>query len=249
VNSTEKAMQKTWEDSFKEAIKLQAFNTAPVEALVRNVSYYLRGRFPDGNPAGLNFLEMGCGAGPNLLWLAKKGIRVSGIDISPTALGLAKKALEANGCSGQVGELVEASVTSVPFKNESFDGILEACVFQHLSKEDRRRAFQEVSRLLKPGGVFVGYMLDTRHTVFQAKRADERQDDPGTLDLHDGSSKIHLTNVGCSHFFSKEEYFDLLKGFSTIDPCWSPHYLPHSEAKKRGYSEYLQSMWAVYAIK
>jgi len=106
-----------------------------------------------------------------------------------------------------------------------------------------------VKRLLKPGGIFVGYMLDAGHTVFHEKQAEQIEDDPGTLVLGDGSSKIHLTNIGVSHFYRKEEYFDLLDGFSVIDPCLTTYYLPRDEARKRGYDEYLQSMWTVYAIK
>ena len=65
----------------------------------------------------------------------------------------------------------------------------------------------------------------------------------------DGKSRMYLTNIGVSHFYRKEEFNDLLKGFSVIDPCEATYYIPKSEAQKRGYSDYLQSMWIVYAIK
>jgi ubiquinone/menaquinone biosynthesis C-methylase UbiE len=249
MKQTDLAMKQTWEASFEEAIQLQAYNTAPVEALIRSLSYYLRDRFKPSELNRLHFLEMGCGAGPNLLWLARKGIQVSGVDISPTALKLTKSTLTNGGCSNQIGQLVEGSVTQVPFKDQAFDGIIEACVFQHLAKEDRLHAFEEVRRLLKPGGIFVGYMLDSRHSVFQNQQKRQLPDDSGTLDLRDGSSKIHLTNIGLSHFFTKEEVENYFKGFSLVDPCWTSYYLPKVEAEKRGYPEYLQSMFTVYAIK
>lgn len=249
MSQTAQSMKELWEESFSEQIAGGAYNTAAVEALVRNVSYYLRGRFAGEKLRQLHFLELGCGAGPNLLWLAQKGIRVSGVDISPTAIGLARKTLERAGAGDRVGQLVEASVSQVPLPDGLFDGILESCVFQHLAKEDRARAFAEVRRLLKPGGLFVGYMLDRGHTVYQAKMREEDTHDPGTLMLNDGSCKFHLTNIGVSHFFGREEYSKLLEGFSVVDPCLTTYYLPKDEAKKRGYAEYLQSMWAVYAIK
>ena len=198
---------------------------------------------------GLHFLEVGCGAGPNLVWLAQKGIRVSGVDIAPTALMLARQTLEVAGCANRIGRLVEGSASAVPFDDGSFDGILEACVFQHLPRTDRAKAFQEVRRLLKPGGVFVGYMLDAGHTVFQSKQADQLPDDPGTLILTEGKSKIYLTNIGVSHFFTRGEFPEYLAGFSVVDPCLSTYYLPREEAQRRGYPEYLQSMWTVYAVK
>lgn len=246
---SEKIMKQTWEDAFEEAIAQQAYNTAPVEALVRTISYYLRGRYRNDELKNLHFLEMGCGAGPNLIWLAKKGIRVSGVDISPTVLALARRILENAGFESQIGSLIESSVSNVPFQDESFDGVIEACVFQHLDKADRKKTFDEVKRILKPGGIFVGYMLDEGHTVYQQKRKEEIKEDPGTIFLSQGDSKIYLTNIGLCHFYRKEEIKDLLKGFSIVDPCLTTYYLPLEEAEKRGYKEYLQSMWTVYAVK
>jgi len=249
VSAGDDTMRAVWEESFAEAIARSAYNTAPVEALIRNVAYYLRDRHPDGDYSGLRFLEMGCGAGPNLLWLAEKGIRVSGVDISPTALDLARGLLAESGHSELSEEFIEASVSDVPLPDESFDGILESCVFQHLPREDRDRAFAEVGRLLKPGGLFVGNMLGDNHTIYRGKQGEDLEDDPGTLILEDGSSKIHLSDIGLSHFFSKDEYDGLLGGFSTVDPCPSEYELPREEASRRGYDSYLQSMWTVYAIK
>jgi SAM-dependent methyltransferase len=237
-----------WEGSFAEQIARDAYNTAPVEALVRNISYYLRQR--DAGPReSLHFLEMGCGAGPNLLWLAQKGITVSGVDIASNALDLARHRLDRAGYVANIGSLSECSVADTPFEDESFDGILEACVFQHLDKETRIAAFAEVSRLLKPGGLFVGYMLARGHSTYQAKASQTRADDEGTLHLADGTSKIHLTNIGLAHFFAEDEFERVLPGFTVIDPCLTTYYLPRDEARRRGYDTYLQSMWALYAIK
>jgi len=217
--------------------------------LIRTASYYLRDRYPSAEKEKLHFLEMGCGAGPNLVWLAQKGIQVSGVDIAPTALKLARGNLEKSGYGSKIGKLIEASVCEVPLPDASYDGILEACVFQHLNQENRKKAFQEVGRLLKPGGVFVGYMLGEGHTVFQKNQKAELKDDPGTIVLSDGRSKMYLTNIGISHFFKQQEFAELFTDFSIVDPCLTTYYLPEEEAKKRGYAEYLQSMWTVYAVK
>src|SRR5262249_51616243 len=150
-------------------------------ALVRTVAYYLRARYTADGEHNLHFLEMGCGAGPNLLWLAQRGIRVSGIDISPSALALCQDNFRCAGMQDQVGQLCEGSVTAVPFLDGAFDGVLEACVFQHLNRQERFQAFAEVARVLKPGGVFVGYMLDRGHSTFQQKQAEQLPEDPGSV--------------------------------------------------------------------
>jgi SAM-dependent methyltransferase len=236
------SMRETWERSFEAQIAERAYNTAPVEALVRSVAYYLRDR---GEESGLHAAELGCGAGPNLAWLATRGLRVSGIDISPTALELCRRTLAAF----DVESLVEGSVTDVPWADGSLDVAVESCVFQHLTREDREAAFREVDRLVKPGGLFVGHMLERRHSVFERLADTQLPDDPGTLRLEDGSSNYHLTNLGRSHFFDADEVRSLLPGWTVVDPCLSQYELPSSEAAKRGYDRYLQSMFVVYAVK
>jgi len=248
MNRTDKTKE-TWESSFKEQIATRSFNTAPVEALVRTVSYYLRSRHTSESEKTLHFLEMGCGAAPTLVWLARRGIRVSGIDVSPTALRLAKENLENTGVGDRIGKLLEGSVTNVPFEAASFDGVLESCVFQHLNRKERKAAFHEVRRVLKPGGIFVGQMLDQGHSVFVRNKTEQLENDPGTLILESDPSKVHLTGIGLSHFYSRDEIEQLLEGFQTVDPCLTTYYLPREEAQKRGYDEYLQSMWIVYAVK
>jgi SAM-dependent methyltransferase len=242
-------MREIWDRSFAEQIERQAYNTAPVEALVRSVSYYLRARFGQDELSGLHFAEMGCGAGPNLVWLAEKGITVSGVDISPVALDLCRRTLDGAGYGDRVGELVEASVSDVPLPDESLDGILESCVYQHLDRADRIAAFAEIDRLTKPGGLFVGHMLEQGHTVFEQHAGEQQADDPGTLVLEEGGSNIYLTNIGLSHFFTKDEVRSLLPDWTTVDPCLLQYEIPVEEAAKRGYEHYRQSMLVVYAIK
>jgi SAM-dependent methyltransferase len=250
MSSQDQAMRATWERSFAEQVARHAYNTAPVEALVRSVSYYLRDRYGQDELERLHFCEMGCGAGPNLVWLAEKGIRVSGVDIAPTALELARDSLARRSLDDRVEQLVEASVSDVAqLEDGSLDGIVESCVYQHLPREDRIAAFREIDRLVKPGGVFVGHMLEQGHTVFRQHSGEQLEDDPGTLVLEEGGSNVYLTNIGLSHFFTKDEVRELLPGWSVVDPCLSQYEIPVSEAGKRGYDRYLQSMLIVYAIK
>ena len=176
-------------------------------------------------------------------------MRVSGIDISTTALDLCRTHLAHRGFDERIGELREAGADAVPFPDASFDGIVEACVFQHLSRDERMKAFQEVRRLLKPGGIFAGYMLSEHHSLFLEKGENQVPDDPGTLTLTEGKSKLYLTNIGLAHFYRREELLELLRGFQIVDPCRVDYDLPEEEARRRGYESYKQGMWAVYAVR
>ena len=250
MNQAVVEMRQTWDESFEAQIASGAYNTSPVEAVVRTVAYYLRARFVPADYRSLHFLDLGCGAGPNMLWLAEKGFKASGIDISPNALRLARDAFEHHQLGDRLGELCEGSVTELPFADGSLDGAVEACVFQHLDLENRKRAFSEVSRVLKPGGVFVGYMLSVSHSIFLQQQDHQCPEDPGTVALNtDGGSKFHLGNIGLSHFFTRAEFETLLPNWSTVDPCENGYDIPREEATRRGYERYHQGMWTVYAVK
>lgn len=98
---------------------------------------------------GQRILDLGCGWGRVLKpVLDRKGCAV-GLDLSMNMLGLAGKHLKKNGYSP---ELVRGDGTALPFKDRSFDMVYSLLVLQHLSKENGRIVFDEISRVLKPGG-------------------------------------------------------------------------------------------------
>ncbi|MBM86643.1 MAG: hypothetical protein CMM47_11555 [Rhodospirillaceae bacterium] len=252
IGVRDQEMQDLWEESFRDQVAADAYNTAPVEAIVRFISHYLRAHHPDrSGRCNLRFLEVGSGAGPNLLWVAENGIEVNGVDISPSALEICRQNFEMRGLTDFLGRLEHGSATTLPFEDGSLDGVLESCVFQHLAREDREQAFREVVRVLKPGGVFIGHMIACGHSTYQAKQGMDLDGDPGTLilDQVEENGKVHLESIGLAHFFSEEEYAGLLKGCSVIDPCETTYELPKEEALRRGYDYYRQAMWVVYALK
>ena len=238
-----------WDQAFKEASRVKAINLAPAEPIVRTVAYYLRSRFADGNYSHLDFLEMGCGAGPHLRWLAGQGITVHGVDISSVALDLCRHVLEASGYTNCLGQLIEGSVCDIALKDNCMDGIIESNVFQHLNKTERKMAFSEVTRLLKPGGVFVGYMFSSEHEIYISRKNEQQIDDPGTLLLDDGGPAYHMNNLGLSHFFSEQEIREYLSDFGNVDLLEVIYDIPTEEAKRRGFDSFRQSMWNVYAVK
>lgn len=245
------AMQQTWDSSFQDQVAAVAYNTAPVEALVRTVAHHLRPRVAPKDYGRLSYLEVGCGAGPNLIWLAERGITASGIDISPTALDLARRNFARRGLESRLDRLEHGSATALPFPDASFDGVLESCVFQHLARADREKAFTEAARVLKPGGVFVGHMLNRRHSTYGVQRDHELAEDPGTIVLSTDkvANKFNLETIGLSHFFAREEFAGLLRDCAVVDPCEATYELTREESERRGYERYLQAMWIVYAVK
>jgi SAM-dependent methyltransferase len=110
-----------------------------------------------GEVDGRDVLELGCGAAQWSVWLAQRGARAVGLDVSDRQLEHARR-LVAN--AGVEVELVHASAEAVPLPDERFDIICSdhgAMVFA-----DPHRTIPEVSRLLRGGGIFAFSM----HTPF-----------------------------------------------------------------------------------
>jgi SAM-dependent methyltransferase len=91
----------------------------------------------------LKILDAGCGTGAMLRHLIPYG-RVVGVDISPEAIRLATSR-EVEGC-----ELIQSSLTDLPFDGEAFDLVTSFDVICCIDEADL--AFSELSRVLKPGG-------------------------------------------------------------------------------------------------
>lgn len=92
-------------------------------------------------------LDIGSGHGRDARLLSAAGYQVSGVDISPALLELAK-----DGCPQ--AEFKVGSIYQLPFDDESFDAVWLAAVLLHLPKERAPQGVAEVKRVLRPGGAF-----------------------------------------------------------------------------------------------
>ena len=97
--------------------------------------------------AGLAVLDVGCGQGIDLVRYARAGATVTGIDLTPRHVELARAHLAAQGLSGTVG-LGDAE--QLPFATDSFDRVASNGVLHHTP--DIAAALREVRRVLRPGG-------------------------------------------------------------------------------------------------
>lgn len=97
---------------------------------------------------GPRVLDAGCGPGNCTVLLARAGLDVTGVDFSSNAIERARERL-GNRANLEVGNLLK-----LRFKNEEFDTVVNMHVLSHFSWEKARQAFAELSRVLKPGGLF-----------------------------------------------------------------------------------------------
>jgi SAM-dependent methyltransferase len=100
-----------------------------------------------GEVEGLDVVELGCGTAYLSAWLARRGARPVGVDVTPAQLATARRCQEETGI---VFPLVEASAEDVPLSSESFD--LAISEYGASIWCDPHRWLPEAYRLLRPGG-------------------------------------------------------------------------------------------------
>jgi SAM-dependent methyltransferase len=100
-----------------------------------------------GEVDGLDVIELGCGTAYWSAWLARRGARPVGIDVTPEQLATAR-ALQAE--HGLPFPLIEASAEDVPLPDSSFDLAFSEYGASLWCEPERWLA--EAARLLRPGG-------------------------------------------------------------------------------------------------
>jgi SAM-dependent methyltransferase len=99
-------------------------------------------------------LDVGCGVGRWSLRLARRGARVTGVDLSPTMLARARSRARAAGLDARC-RFVEGDVTALRLERR-FQLIVGVTVLQHLpTVEALSRAVERLASHLEPGGRMV----------------------------------------------------------------------------------------------
>ena len=99
---------------------------------------------------GKDVIELGCGTAYVSAWLARRGARVVGVDVTPAQLETARRMQEQFGLQF---ELIEASAEEVPLPDASFD--LAVSEYGASIWCDPYKWIPEAARLLRPGGELV----------------------------------------------------------------------------------------------
>lgn len=92
-------------------------------------------------------LDLGCGAGENSVYFAKKGARCVATDYAPGMVEVAVKLAEKNGVQIE-GKVMDAM--ALEFPDNTFDFVYASNLLHHLPNP--KLAIREMHRVLKPGG-------------------------------------------------------------------------------------------------
>ena len=104
------------------------------------------------NLAGKRALEFGCNVGASGIVLAKLGAEVSGVDIDPDFVTLARAQAATYGLGSRLHILQLSNPKSLPFPDAEFDLIVCNSVLEYVDVGLRSTIQAELVRVLAPGG-------------------------------------------------------------------------------------------------
>jgi SAM-dependent methyltransferase len=151
-----------WYDGFFEAEWLDYLSLpSDPEVTVRQVDFLLEQL---GLASGASVLDVACGRGRHSVELAQRGFRVTGIDLSPRSLELARAAAADAG--------VEVEFRGLDMRELDYDGVFDGAInvftsFGYFEEdEENDRVLHGIARALRPAGRF---LIDTINPIALAR--------------------------------------------------------------------------------
>ncbi|MBI5397378.1 MAG: class I SAM-dependent methyltransferase [Verrucomicrobia bacterium] len=96
-------------------------------------------------------LDLGCGTGTNVIYLAQQGFDATGLDLSPVAIEKARQKAAAQKANAS---FVCGSALDLPELGAPFEFIFDRGCFHMMEKDQRGTFVEQVLRVTRPGTVF-----------------------------------------------------------------------------------------------
>jgi len=186
--------QEIWEELRREGKQVTKY---PYDVVVSFVFRY----YPKDKARNeVNVLDLGCGTGNHLWFLAKEGFNAYGIEGSVTAVQIAKKVLKEFGVKAhiEIGDFTQP----LPYESEFFDLVIDRSALSYVSYESAQKIIEEIHRVLKLGGYFLFTPYSISHSSF-SKESD------GTGNVFINVTKGNLKGTGYVCFYDEKRIRDL----------------------------------------
>ena len=196
-------MKNKWEEVYtkREDVSIKDMHMhKPQQEIINLVSLFKKEKVK-------KILDLGCGSGRHVIYLANQGFDMYGLDSAESGLERTKKHLKKEKLKAT---LIKADCYErLPFKNDFFDVIISTRVIHHAVIEDIRFCISEIERVLKSKGfVFITVAKNKTHKL----RTKVKNIAPRTFVPLDGHE------VGMPHYLYNEELLRKdFKNFKILD--------------------------------
>jgi cyclopropane fatty-acyl-phospholipid synthase-like methyltransferase len=175
------------------------YRTMPLEEIPWNIETppkALVDLIENGEVKPCRAIDLGCGAGNYAIYLASTGFDVTGVDISPTAIRIAKENAKEKGVKSNflvadvLGDLHEVKGT--------FDFAYDWELLHHIFPEERKKYVKNVYKVLNLRGKYLSVCFNEKDPQFG------------------GTGKYVKTRIGTVLYLSSEEELR-----DIFDPCFN----------------------------
>lgn len=156
-------------------------------------------------------LDLGCGTGRHVVYLARSGFSVFGLDNSPEGIRVTRQWLEEEGLDADLR--LQSMTERLPYEDGFFDAVISVQVIHHADIATIRKVVQEIMRVLRSGGflfVTVPQLKDGRPYAWWGTNFE--QVEPHTFLPLDGPERGLL-----HHYFTPKELQEVFGGFDIAD--------------------------------
>lgn len=164
-------------------------------------------------------LDYGFGAGANLLHIAQLGNEAYGVEVSESAISLTKEKLKKNHLKADLKQIFSSLI---PYEDEYFDVVVAWQVLVYNTEEDLKRALQEIVRVMKPGGLFIGTMTAEGDISHKLSEKVGEYEYVSRVPKQEGAKCIIISEENLSEFFGEFE-IEVGKYYFEIEGVVSNH--------------------------
>ena len=190
-------MNKEWNNAYKKRPYLEQ---EPNKGVVQFISRLNKEK-------SKRILDLGCGDGRHLIFLAEQDYDPVGVDNALWGLYRAKEWAEKESLHIK---LVYADICFLPLKDESFDEIISTQVIHHQRTSKIEKTIRDVKRLLRPNGKF--YFTVPKYPPGNWKNGKYTEIEPHTFVPLEGFEK------GVPHhLFTEDELIRMLDSFEILE--------------------------------
>lgn len=152
----------------------------------------------------MNILDLGCGTGTLTIMLKQMhpDTSITGLDADPQVLDIAR-----GKSRGMSIRWDQGFASSLPYADSAFDRVVTSLVIHHLTTDDKRIAFKEIYRVLKPQGELHVLDFGAPHSVSTRLIAKYMRRLEEVADNFDGLIPRFMEEAGFGFVIEAERFF------------------------------------------